>query len=79
MCDRSVSTKLSDRIRNMRCLLWALYDYRAVFSKTCFAVPIGYENSCQGIRGYISVMMALNFVYFLIKGIMFVKNNRGAL
>jgi hypothetical protein len=31
----------------------------------------------QWIRGYIYVMATLNFIYFLMKGIRFFKNNRG--
>jgi hypothetical protein len=38
----------------------------------------GTHEQLQGIRGYISEMMILNFVYYLIKGIMFVKNKCGA-
>jgi hypothetical protein len=40
--------------------------------------PKGSATSVQEILGYISVMAALEFTFFLMKGIMFcVKNNRG--
>jgi len=35
------------------------------------------KRNSQGTRGYVPVMTALKFTKFLIKGIMFAKNNRG--
>ena len=44
------------------CFVWiseqTVFSYRTV-------------SGSQGIRGYISVMVTLKFIYFLIKGIMF--------
>jgi hypothetical protein len=37
----------------------------AMFPKLCSADPKGSINNTQGIRGFISIMAALNFTYFL--------------
>ena len=42
--------------------------HTAVVPKVRFADPKGFATSSQGIRGYISVMAALKFTYFIIKG-----------
>jgi len=42
-----------------------------VVSKLCSADSKGSVTGYQGIRGYISVMAALKFPYFFIKGTMF--------
>jgi hypothetical protein len=44
---------------------------KAVVPKVCSADPKGSASSSQGIRGYVSVMVALKVTYSLIKGIMF--------
>jgi hypothetical protein len=44
----------------------------------CSMDPKGSAISSLGICGYISVIAALKFTYFLIKGLMFFfKNNQG--
>jgi hypothetical protein len=37
--------------------------------------PMGSATSSQGIRGYISVILTLKFIYCVNKGTVFVKNN----
>jgi hypothetical protein len=50
---------------------------RSVVPKACSAGPKGSATSSQGIHEYVSVTGTLKFTYFLSKGIMFVKDNRG--
>jgi hypothetical protein len=50
---------------------------RAVILKLRSADPKGSAGGSQVIRLCISVMAALKFTYFLIKGITFFLNNRG--
>jgi predicted membrane chloride channel (bestrophin family) len=47
-----------------------------VVPKACLANPKGFVNSSHWMCGYISVMAALTFTYFLIQVIMFLKNKR---
>ena len=41
------------------------------------ADPKEFETSSQGIRGYMSVLATLKFIYFSIKYVIFFTNNRG--
>lgn len=53
-----------------------LLSYRRAVLKICFADPF-FANpkitatSSQGIRGYIHVMAAFKFAYFLVEGLLF--------
>ena len=38
--------------------------FKSVFPKVCSAGPMGPATSSQAIRGYISVMATLKFIYF---------------
>jgi hypothetical protein len=59
-----------------RFTLYALYGklkyyFRPLVPKVCYANPKVSATSSKDIRGYSSVMAALTFTYFVIKGIMF--------
>jgi hypothetical protein len=49
----------------------------AVVPKVCCASPSGSVTCSQVIRGYMSVMAALKYIYFCNKEYCFIKNNGG--
>jgi hypothetical protein len=51
--------------------------FKAVVPQVFSADPKGSATNSLGIRGYILLMPTLKPTHSLIKGIMFVKNNRG--
>jgi hypothetical protein len=52
-------------------ILTSLDSSRAVVPKVCSADAKGSANGSQRFRGYVSLMAASKFTYFLMKGIAF--------